>query len=56
MKLKITVLFIVLMSTLTIAQAKVGTIDSEYIIGMMPETKKSCRDYKELWRKVRFNF
>ena len=40
MKLKITVLFIAFISSLTIAQTKVGTIDSEYIIGMMPETKK----------------
>jgi len=39
MKLKITVLFIALISTLTIAQSKVGTIDSEYIIGLMPESK-----------------
>ena len=40
MKLKITVLFIAFISSLTIAQTKVGTIDSDYIIGMMPETKK----------------
>tara|TARA_B110000240_G_scaffold112808_1_gene126621 strand:+ start:1692 stop:2210 length:519 start_codon:yes stop_codon:yes gene_type:complete len=39
MKLKITVLFIAFISTLTIAQSKVGTIDSEYIIGLMPESK-----------------
>ena len=39
MKLKITVLFIAFISTLTIAQSKVGTIDSEYVIGLMPESK-----------------
>ncbi|MDX6745824.1 OmpH family outer membrane protein [Polaribacter sp. PL03] len=39
MKLKITVLFIAFVSTLSIAQTKVGTIDSEYIINYMPETK-----------------
>jgi len=39
MKLKITVLFIAFISTFTIAQSKVGTIDSEYIIGLMPESK-----------------
>lgn len=39
MKLKITLLFITLISTLSIAQNKVGTIDSDYIINLMPETK-----------------
>jgi outer membrane protein len=39
MKLNITVLFIAFLSTLTIAQSKVGTIDSEYVIGLMPESK-----------------
>ena len=40
MKLKIIVLFITFISTLTIAQSKVGTIDSDYVMGIMPETKR----------------
>jgi outer membrane protein len=39
MKLKITIVFIAFISTISIAQTKVGTIDNEYIISMMPETK-----------------
>ncbi len=48
MKLKITILFIAFLSTVTIAQTKVGTINSEYIIRLMPETKivvKRTQDY-----------
>jgi outer membrane protein len=39
MKLKITIVFIAFISTISIAQTKVGTIDNEYIISLMPETK-----------------
>ncbi|MFQ3181333.1 MAG: outer membrane protein [Polaribacter sp.] len=39
MKLKITIVFIAFISTISIAQTKVGTIDNEYIISIMPETK-----------------
>ncbi|SDU04179.1 periplasmic chaperone for outer membrane proteins Skp [Polaribacter sp. Hel1_33_78] len=39
MKSKITVLFIALLSTISIAQTKVGTIDSDYIMSLMPEAK-----------------
>jgi outer membrane protein len=39
MKLKITIVFIAFISTISIAQTKLGTIDNEYIISMMPETK-----------------
>ncbi|WP_339663044.1 OmpH family outer membrane protein [uncultured Polaribacter sp.] len=39
MKFKLTILFIAFISTLAIAQTKVGTIDSDYIISIMPETK-----------------
>ena len=39
MKLKITVFFIAFISTISFAQTKVGTIDSDYIINFMPETK-----------------
>lgn len=39
MKFKFTILFIAFISTVAIAQTKVGTIDSDYIISIMPETK-----------------
>lgn len=39
MKLKITFLLIAFVSTFSIAQSKVGTIDSDYIINNMPEAK-----------------
>ena len=39
MKFKITFLFITLISTISVAQSKTGTIDSEYIINLMPEAK-----------------
>lgn len=48
MKLKITVLFIAFISTLSVAQSKVGTVDSDYIVNFMPETKiviKMTQDY-----------
>lgn len=48
MKSKIIFIFIAFLSTITIAQSKLGTVDSEYIIGLMPETKivaKMAQDY-----------
>ncbi|MCL7762703.1 OmpH family outer membrane protein [Polaribacter sp. Z014] len=39
MKSKIIFIAIALLSTISIAQSKVGTVDSEYIISLMPETK-----------------
>ena len=39
MKSKITILFIAFISTISIAQTKVGTIDSDYIMNLMPEAK-----------------
>ena len=39
MKFKITLFFIAFISTVSIAQTKVGTIDSDYIVSKMPETK-----------------
>lgn len=39
MKSKIIVIFIAFLSTISIAQTKVGTINSEYIIRLMPETQ-----------------
>lgn len=48
MKIKSIVFFIFFISSISIAQTKVGTIDSEYIISLMPETKvviKRAQDY-----------
>ena len=56
MKLKITVLFIALISTLTIAQTKVGTVDSDYIIGMMPESKRVVEITKSYGAKLDSTF
>ncbi|MGY0407329.1 MAG: OmpH family outer membrane protein [Polaribacter sp.] len=39
MKSKILFLFIAFLSTMAIAQTKLGTIDSDYIINIMPESK-----------------
>jgi outer membrane protein len=39
MKIKITILFIAFISSFSFAQTKVGTIDSDYIINIMPESK-----------------
>ena len=48
MKSKITVLFIALLSTISIAQTKVGTIDSDYIMSLMPEAKWVSKDHKPM--------
>lgn len=48
MKLKIFLLFITLISTTITAQNKVGTINEDYIINLMPESKtviKMAQDY-----------
>ncbi|WP_296637302.1 OmpH family outer membrane protein [Polaribacter sp.] len=39
MKLKLTIILITLISSISIAQTKTGTIDSDYIINLMPEAK-----------------
>jgi len=39
MKSKIIFIFIAFISTISIAQSKVGTIDSDYIVSLMPESK-----------------
>ena len=39
MKSKITILFIIFVSTISLAQTKVGTINSDYLIALMPENK-----------------
>ena len=56
MKLKITVLFIAFISAITIAQTKVGTIDSDYILGVMPETKKVVEITKNYGTKLDSSF
>mgnify|MGYP003987992989 CR=1 FL=1 len=38
MKSKIIFICIALLSTISIAQSKVGTVDTEYILKLMPET------------------
>ena len=48
MKSKITFFFIAFVSTLSIAQTKTGTVNSDYIINIMPEAKtvvKLSQDY-----------
>ena len=48
MKSKIIFICIALLSTVSIAQSKVGTVDSEYIVKLMPETTivaKKSQDY-----------
>jgi outer membrane protein len=37
MKSKITILFILFISTVSLAQSKVGTVDTDYVISLMPE-------------------
>lgn len=39
MKLKITLILIICFSAVSIAQTKVGTVDSKYILALMPEAK-----------------
>ena len=48
MKVKITILFIAFLSSFSLAQTKFGTIDSDYIINIMPESKivvERSKDY-----------
>lgn len=39
MKFKITFIYLAFLSTITFSQTKVGTVDSEYIINIMPEAQ-----------------
>ncbi|WP_088322693.1 OmpH family outer membrane protein [Polaribacter tangerinus] len=56
MKLNIITLFISLICTITVAQNKVGTIDSDYIINNMPEAKKVVDLAKEYGAKLDSSF
>lgn len=56
MKSKIFLLFIALISTLTIAQTKVGTINNDYIINLMPEAKTVIKMSQEYGVKIDSSF
>ncbi len=56
MKSKIIFICIAFLSTITIAQSKVGTIDSEYIIQLMPETQTVLKMSKEYGAKLDSSF
>ena len=56
MKSKITILFIALISTISLAQTKVGTIDSEYITNLMPEAKIVIKKTQEYGAKLDTSF
>ena len=56
MKLKITVLFIAFISTLSIAQTKTGTINSDYIINIMPEAKIVVKKTQEYGARLDSSF
>ncbi len=56
MKSKITILFITFLSTISIAQTKVGTIDSEYITNLMPEAKIVIKKAQEYGAKLDTSF
>jgi len=52
MKLKITLLVFALASTVNFAQSKIATIDSEYIVTLMPETKKATELLQKFAKKL----
>ena len=56
MKSKIILLFIAFLSTISIAQTKVGTIDSEYIVGLMPEVKVVVERAQEYGKRLDSSF
>lgn len=56
MKLKITILFIAFISTLSIAQTKTGTINSDYIINIMPEAKIVVKKTQEYGARLDSSF
>lgn len=56
MKPKLTLLFIALISTFTIAQTKTGTIDSDYIINLMPEAKTVVKMAQNYGKKLDSSF
>lgn len=56
MKLKITLLFIALISNLTVAQTKTGTIDNDYIINLMPEAQTVIKMAQAYGKKLDSSF
>lgn len=52
MKLKITLLFFTFLSTISIAQTKVGTVDSDYIVNFMPEAEIALKMTQEYSAKL----
>ena len=56
MKSKIIFICIALLSTVAIAQSKVGTVDSEYIIKLMPETTIVAKRSKAYGAKLDSSF
>lgn len=56
MKSNIILLFIVFLSSVAIAQTKVGTIDSEYIINLMPEAKVVVEKAQEYGKRLDSSF
>ena len=50
MKSKISILFAILISSISLAQSKVGTVNSDYLLSVMPESKivvKLTKEYAE---------
>lgn len=56
MKLKFTIFFIAFLSSVAIAQNKVGTIDSDYIINIMPEAKMVIERSQEYGARLDSSF
>ncbi|ARV06010.1 hypothetical protein BTO04_04520 [Polaribacter sp. SA4-10] len=56
MKSKIIFIFIAFLSTISIAQSKVGTVDSEYIIQLMPERQVVLKKSQEYGAKLDSSF
>ncbi len=56
MKSKITILFIAFLSTISIAQTKTGTINSDYIINIMPEAKIVVKKTQEYGARLDSSF
>lgn len=56
MRLTISFIVITLLSSLSVAQTKVGTIDNEYIIGIMPEAKRVVELAQEYGKRLDSSF
>jgi len=56
MKSKIIFIFIAFLSTISIAQSKVGTVDSEYVLKLMPERQIVLKKSQEYGAKLDSSF